>query len=167
MILAIVLQSAPPAAPAEPWAIVSRTDAAGRPSVSASAPSIDGATRLTLRCDVPVKVVSLQFIPKLPLGAVPDKPVSIRFDQKPSLTSDWEFPGVATFTRDQATVQLLTFNLAHAKTVELVTTTDANFQVMARFAGPPSEQPIRAVLAACGYTLAPTMPAAPKPEPKP
>lgn len=151
----LLLQTATPApAAVAPWTARERTDAAtGAKSVTAGAASREKNARLSLRCDAQVPVVSIQYIPREALGAGPDRMVSLSFDSGPPVDFLWEFPGTAAFVRDTPQVTALTIEFARAKTIKVHTMSVANTAVDATFDGPASDASVKAVLAACGYTL--------------
>lgn len=152
--LFLILQAAPVAAPIVPWTPRERTDAAtGARSVTAAATSRETNARLSLRCDAQVPVVSIQYIPREPLGAGPERTVSVSFDGGPAVALDWEFPGTAAFVRDTPSVTALTIELAKAKTVRVEALSTAGTTVAATFDGPGTDSSVKAVLTACGYTL--------------
>lgn len=150
----LILQTVPAAAPVVPWTPRERTDAAtGARSVTAGANSREKNARLSLRCDAQVPVVSIQYIPREPLGAGPERSVSVSFDGGPPVTLDWEFPGTAAFVRDTPSVTALTIEMAKAKAIRVEAMSTAGTNVAATFDGPGSDAPVKAVLTACGYTL--------------
>lgn len=156
--LLMMLQAAPAATPAPapvaPWTPRERTDAAtGAKSVTASVSSREKNARLSLRCDAQVPVVSIQYVTKEPLGAGPDRPVSLSFDGGPPVEFGWEFPGTAAFVRDAPQVTALTIEMARAKTIKVHAMSIANTAVDATFDGPATDAPVKAVLEACSYTL--------------
>ncbi|MGN6820071.1 MAG: hypothetical protein ACTHJR_15505 [Sphingomonas sp.] len=165
-IIALLLQAAPAAAAPAPWTVTTRpkTDPTITSTVT-GASSADGNGKLVVRCDAgKANVVSVQFFSRTPLGGPPARPVSLTFDAGTPLIDNWEFVQQGAFQRDDVGVTTLTTALASAKSVKLHTTTAAGEPIDATFAGPPSAQPISAVLAACGYTLG--QPPVRAPEPK-
>lgn len=164
-ILALLLQSAaapapapapaPAAAPAAPWTVTLRpkTDPAMTSTV-AGTPSDDGAARLVLRCDSGAQqVVSVQLFTRAALGGPPDRPVTLTIDGGTPMGSNWEFVEKGAYVREDIAVTTITTAIATGKSIKLATTTAAGEPVNATFAGPPSAEPVKAVLAACGYTL--------------
>ena len=151
----LLLQAATPvSAPAAPWTPRERTDAAtGAKSVAVGATSRENNARLSLRCDAQVPVVSLQYIPREPLGAGPERVVSMSFDGGPPVALAWEFPGTAAFVRDTPSVTALTIEMAKARAIKVEALSTAGTTVSATFDGPGGDAPIKAVLTACGYTL--------------
>lgn len=154
MLTLILLQAAQVTTPSVPWAPRERTDATtGARSVTAGATSRERNARLSLRCDAQVPVVSIQYIPREPLGAGPDRMVSLSFDGGPAVTLLWEFPGTASFVRDPASVTALTIQMASAKTIRVEAQSTAGTTVAATFDGPGNDASIKSVLTACEYTL--------------
>lgn len=157
-ILALFLQAtaAPaPAAPVAPWTVTVRpkTDPAITSTV-VSTPSSDGGARLVMRCDSGAeKVVSVQLFTKTALGGPPDRPVTLTIDAATPMGANWEFIEKGAYIREDIAVTTITTAVAAAKTIKLHTTTAAGEPIDASFAGPPSAAPVKAVLAACGYTL--------------
>ncbi len=153
----LLLQAAPapaPAPPPAPWSPRACTDATtGAKSVTASVSARGNNARLSLRCDAQVPIVSVQYVTREPLGAGPDRIVAMSFDGGPAVEFLWEFPGTAAFVRDGPQVTALTIEMAKAKVIKVRTMTIANTAVEATFDGPASDAPVKAVLAACGYTL--------------
>jgi hypothetical protein len=164
-ILAILLQTtaapatapapAPAAAPVAPWTVTARpkTDPAITSTVVGT-PSDDGNSRLVVRCDSGAqKVVSVQLFTKSALGGPPDRPVTLMFDYATPMGTNWEFVEKGAYIREDMAVTTITSAIATAKKIKLRTTTATGEAVEASFVGPPSAEPVKAVLAACGYTL--------------
>lgn len=149
---------APPAAapaPVAPWTVTLRpkTDPTMTSTV-AGTPSADGNTRIVVRCDSGAQqVVSVQFFSKTSLGGPPDRPVTLTIDGGTPMGANWEFVEKGAYIREDVAVTTITTALAAAKSIKLATTTATGEAVSASFAGPPSAEPIKQVLAACGYTL--------------
>lgn len=162
-ILMMLLQAAAPVAapppgppPPPPWTPQVRVSAAtGLKSTSVTAPAREHDGRLVLRCDSGAqRVVSVQFIAAAPIGGGADRPVSLIADTGMPLIANWEFPGsTGTFIREDAAVTTLAATIAGARVIRIHTTNLAGAPIDASFAGPPSDAPVRAVLAACGYML--------------
>ena len=154
-ILALMLQAAAAPAPVAPWTVTPRANA--DPSITSSvagAPSEDGNARLVMRCDAgKVKVVSFQLFTRAPLGGPPNRVVALSMDGLTPLSDTWEFVDKGAFQRADTAVTALASALATAKSIKLHTTTAAGEPVDASFAGPASDAPIKALLAACDYTL--------------
>lgn len=157
-ILALLLQTAPPPAPAPaPWVVATRPTS--DPTITATVTSITSAAgdRLTVRCDAgTAKVVSVQFRSHTALGGPPDRVVDLSVDGTTPISEIWEFaapPQSVTYSREDQAVTAITNAIAKGKSIKLHTITFAGEPVDATFAGPPSDAPIKAVLAACGYTL--------------
>lgn len=165
-ILALLLQTtaapaaapaapAPAAAPVAPWTVTVRpkTDPAITSTLAAT-PSTDGTSRLVVRCDSGAQqVVSVQFFTKTALGGPPDRPVTLTIDAGTPMGTNWEFVEKGAYVREDMAVTTITTAIAAGKMIKLHTTTTTNEAVDASFAGPPSAEPVKAVLAACGYTL--------------
>ena len=154
-ILALLLQSAPAAAPA-PWTVTPRPNA--DPTITSTVAGVSAAdnnARLVLRCDVSPKgkFVSIQFFSRTALGGPPNRPVSLTMDGGTPLIDNWEFVDKAAYTRSDAGVTTLAQALAAAKTIALHTTTTDGEPIDASFAGPGSDAPIKALLAKCDYQL--------------
>lgn len=139
------------------WVPSTRPGAANGSAVAAGIASREGNGRLSVRCDnAAEQVVSVQFIPRTPVGiALDGRPVTVTIDAQPPITDVWEVPdtGAGMFVRDGTTVTALTSAISKAKLIRIHTTDIAGAPVDASFAGPPSDAPIRQVLAACGYAL--------------
>lgn len=162
MVAMMLVQAAAPAA-SGPWTMVERIDPAnGHKSVTASATAIDGSARLVLRCDAAVPIVSMQFLPKVSLGASEEREVAVSFDGGAPYPYKWEFPANATFVREAGIVTTLAMLSARAQRIGISTTSATGEAVSASFPG-PGEARVKAVLAACGYQLGvvPTLAAAP------
>lgn len=173
VLLLLQAASAPATPPPRPWEPRTRTVAGGVTSTIAQVSGKDGS-RLVVKCDRGTEaLVSVQFFAGQPLseadasGAFASKPVGVRFDGGAANEYDWQFRAAAAFISDEAAVTSLTQQLAHAKQIKVETTNAANFRVEAVFDGPPSEAPIRQVLAACSTTPAPQATATPAPAAKP
>jgi hypothetical protein len=162
-ILAILLQTtaapvpapAPAAAPVAPWTVTVRpkTDPAITSTVVGT-PSTDGSARLVVRCDSGAQqVVSVQLFTKAALGGPPDRPVTLMFDYATPMGANWEFVEKGAYIRDDMAVTTITTALATAKKIKIHTTTTTGGAIDASFVGPSSAEPVKAVLAACGYTL--------------
>lgn len=159
---------APAAAPVAPWTIAQRpkTDPTVTSTVT-GAPSSDGNARIVVRCDAgKVNVVSIQLFTRTPLGGPPNRPVTLTIDGATPMGANWEFVQQGAFFRDDTGVTTLTTAFAAARSIVLHTTTAAGAPIDATFAGPPSADPVKGVLAACGYTLgvAPAREKQPAPE---
>lgn len=170
--LSLLLQAAatPPAPPLAPWTPVARTNAAGVHSMVASTNAADGSARLVVKCDrLTEGVVSIQFIPKERLVAGGVQPVSLQFDGGTPMGTNWERMGGAALTREDGAVTTLVAAIAHARTIKLHTGDGGAPPRDVAFTGPPSDAPMRQVLAACGYTLGqvPVRASAPAPAPAP
>lgn len=162
MVAMMLVQAAAPAA-SGPWTMVERIDPAnGHKSVTASATAIDGSARLVLRCDAAVPIVSMQFLPKVSLGASEEREVAVSFDGGAPYPYKWEFPANATFVREAGIVTTLAMLSARAQRIGISTASATGEPVSASFPG-PGEARVKAVLAACGYQLGvvPTLAAAP------
>lgn len=162
-ILSLMLQAtvapapapAPAAAPVAPWTVTVRpkTDPAITSTVVGT-PSVDKSSRLVVRCDAgSQQVVSVQFFTKTALGGPPDRPVTLTIDGGTPMGANWEFVDKGAYIREDMAVTTLTTAIAAGKAIKLSTTTTTGEQVNASFAGPPSAEPVKKVLAACGYTL--------------
>lgn len=164
-ILSILLQAtagpapapatAPAAPPVAPWTVTLRpkTDPAMTSTVVGT-PSDDKTSRLVVRCDAGAQqVVSVQFFTKTALGGPPDRPVTLTIDGGTPMGANWEFVDKGAYIREDMAVTTITTALATGKVIKLSTTTTAGEQVNASFAGPPSAEPVKKVLAACGYVL--------------
>lgn len=146
---------APAAAPVAPWTVMQRpkTDPAITSTVAGTS-SDDGNARIVLRCDSGAQqVVSVQVFTKTALGGPPDRPVTLTIDGGTPMGTNWEFVDKGAYIREDMAVTTITTALATAKSIKLATTTAAGQPVTASFAGPPSAEPVKKVLAACGYTL--------------
>ena len=121
-------------------------------STVAGTPSSDGNARLVIRCDSgKEQVVSVQLFAKT--GGAPDRPVTMTIDTGMPLGANWEFIDRGAYIREDIGVTTLTTAIAGGKVIKVHTTTPTAEAIDATFAGPPSAEPVRAVLAACGYTL--------------
>ena len=162
-ILALLLQTtaapatapAPAAVPVAPWTVTVRpkTDPAITSTVVGT-PSTDGSARLVVRCDSGAQqVVSVQLFTKTALGGPPDRPVTLTIDGGTPMGANWEFVEKGAYVREDMAVTTITTAIAAGKQIKLATTTTTGVAVNANFAGPPTAEPVKAVLAACGYTL--------------
>jgi hypothetical protein len=145
----------PAPAPVAPWTVTPRANADPTiTSTTVSTPSTDGNARLVMRCDSgKEKVVSVQLFTKAALGGPPDRPVTLTIDNGTPLGANWEFVEKGAYIREDVAVTTLTTAIASGKVIKLHTTTAAGEPIDANFAGPPSSAPVKALLAACGYTL--------------
>ena len=170
--IALLLQAATPAAaPAPPpWAPVERATLSGGRSVSASAYSADGASRLVVRCDRGKDaVVSIQFIPREQTRRFGVQPVALQFDGGTPLVDNWEVMGAGLIERDDAAMTTLSTGIARARSIKLHSVDPEDKPIDLVFAGPGSEAPIRRVVEACGFTFGqlPKRAVAPAPSPEP
>jgi hypothetical protein len=164
-LLSILLQTTAPApapvpvparAPAPaPWTVSTRPNA--DPTITSTVtgtPSDDNGAKLVFRCDSgKVKVVSIQLFTRAALGGPPNRPVSLTIDGGTPLIDNWEFVPQGAFQRADVAVTTTTAAIAAGKSIKLHTTTTTGEPIDATFAGPPSDASIKAVLAACDYTL--------------
>lgn len=163
----VATPASPPAPPPAPWAAQTRTNPDGSVlSVAAAARSRDGKARLAVRCDRAADpVVSLQFRPTgHVMAAAEDRLVSLAAEGAKPIEANWQFPAGAAVMSEPETVTELTVALDTARAFT-VTTTEGGAPLVATFDGPAGTPGIRAVLAACGYTLG-TVPEPVKPQPK-
>jgi hypothetical protein len=158
-ILTLFLQAtaapAPAPVPVAPWTVTPRPNSdPTMTSTVVGTPSTDGNATLRLRCDSgKEKVVSVQMFTKTALGGPPDRPVTFTIDGGTPMGSNWEFVDKGAYVRDDMAVTTLTTAIATAKTIKVHTTTATSEPIDATFAGPSSAEPVKTVLAACGYTL--------------
>jgi hypothetical protein len=143
-----------PAAPAGPpqWTLKEATDAAGKPSATASIRAADGSGRLIVRCDtVAMPIVSIQYIPRPALPAMESHQVTVTFDESRAEFSAWEFPGSGAYRGEPFDVWIMVSGIATSKTIR-IQTEDANAtQIQSVFTGPGSDAMFRKVYAACGF----------------
>ena len=135
------------------WSITQSTDpATDLPIVSASVRSSSGAERLVIRCDgVGEPVVSVQFITARYLGGGEERPVTIRFDQGPPMTFDWEYTSKGVYNRDEKLVRALGNLLARSNRVLVRAYNYEEQPVDGAFLVSGGEATIRRVFAACNY----------------
>jgi hypothetical protein len=155
-ILALFLQAAAAPVPAPaPWTVTPRPNA--DPTITSTVvgtPSTDGSATLRLRCDAgKEKIVSVQLFTKTALGGPPDRPVTLTIDANTPMGTNWEFVDKGAYVREDIAVTTITTAIAGGKVIKVHTTTATSEPIDASFAGPPSAEPVKAVLVACGYTL--------------
>ena len=162
-VIALLLQSAAAPASVPPWTVRAHPNADPTiTSTMAGTASVDGNASLLFRCDASkVKVVSVQFFSRTPLGGPPNRQISVSVDNGAPVLANWEFVEKGAFVRDDVTVTTLTTAIAIGKSIKLHTTTATGDPIDATFSGPPSVGPVTGVLSACGYTLG-TVPVRPK-----
>ena len=167
-ILALLLQTAAAPAPVAPWTVTPRPNADSSITSSvAGTPSDDGNARLVMRCDSgKERVVSVQLFTRTPLGGPPNRLVDLSIDGGAPISDMWEFVEKGAFQRADPAVTALASGIAAAKSIKLHTTTSTGEPIDVTFAGPSSEAPVRALLAACGYQLGVLPVRAPDPKDK-
>lgn len=165
LLLLALLQTAPAAPPAAPpvWTFKETKDEAkGTRSASATIRTAAGDARLVVRCDVVTEsVMSVQFIPRPGLPAGDIRNVTVTFDGATSDIAAWQMPGAGAISSDPAVVYRLATEIAAAKRINVVLTSDAGKLVNGTFDGPGSDALFRQVYAACGTPYAPPPPEAP------
>lgn len=123
-------------------------------SASASVSSINGDDRLVVKCDgVGEPVVSVQFITKRYLGGSGDRPVTIRFNQAPPLTFDWEYTSKGAFNRDEKLVRSVANLIAKSDQVFVRAFNYEEQPVDGSFVVTDGESSLRTVFRACGYAF--------------
>jgi hypothetical protein len=158
-------QTAPAPAPAGPpqWTFrETKDEAKGTHAASATIRTAAGDARLVVRCDVVTEsVMSVQFIPKpgLPAGEV--RNVTVTLDGRNSDIAPWLMPGSGAVTSDPVLVYRLATEIAAAKKINVVLTSDTGKLVNGTFDGPGSDTLFRQVYAACGIPYAAPPPEAP------
>ena len=159
LLLPLLLQSAPAAAPAGPpqWGYKENKDAAGvLHSASAVIRSADGLARLVVKCDiVDEPVVTVQFLPKPALQAGAPRNVTMTLDDAKAEIAVWQLPGGGAFIGEPVETFQIVSLIGAAKKVDIVLTNDSGTTIAGTFDGPGSDAMFRQVYTACGAPYAP------------
>jgi hypothetical protein len=144
------------AAPAPGWEYRESSNAeTGTKSAWAFIRDPDGQSRLIVRCDVVKEaIVSVQFIPKLPLAAGASRVVTLTLDSSKAEMAPWELPGRGAYVAEPPTVYIYASSFAAAKQIEVGMLDDAGQPIGGNFAGPGGNEQFRKVFAACGREYA-------------
>jgi hypothetical protein len=150
--LAAIAQAA---ASSSNWVLIEKRDpVTDLRSASTAVLSTSGEERLVVKCDgVGEPVVSVQFITKKYLGGSNERAVTIRFNQAPPLTLDWEYTSKGVFNRDEKVVRSIANLIAKSEHVLIRAYNYEDQPVDGAFSVAGGESQLRTVFRACGYAF--------------